>query len=265
MEYLKAILLAIVEGATEFLPISSTGHLILLEDYLRLSGGDGFAETFMVVIQLPAILAVVVYFWSALWPFGKDKDTRAIIVLWIKIVVAFLPAAVLGVLLDDFIEAKLFNPLTVAIALLIGGIVLIVLERGERPARIPTVHAISYATGIGIGFFQCLAMIPGTSRSAATIIGAMALGASRSAAAEFSFFLAIPTMLGATAYKLFKNGMNFTPHQWGLILVASVVSFAVAYSVVALFMNFIRKHRFTVFGYYRIALALLVLALMLFR
>ncbi len=262
MEYLKAIILAIVEGATEFLPISSTGHLILVEDYLRLGGEPGFAETFMVVIQLPAILAVVVYFWHALWPFGAEKDAHAILMLWTKIVAAFLPAAVLGVLLDDFIEEKLFNPFTVSVALLVGGVVLILLERGERPVRIPTVHAITYATGIAIGFFQCLAMIPGTSRSAATIIGAMVLGASRPAAAEFSFFLAIPTMVGATTFKLIKNGVNFTPHQWGLIAVASVVSFMVAYSVVAFFMNYIRKRRFTVFGYYRIALAMLVLLLL---
>jgi undecaprenyl-diphosphatase len=261
MEFLKVIVLAIVEGVTEFLPISSTGHLILFEEFIRFKQSEGFAAAFMVVVQLPAILAVVVYFWSRLWPFGKPREERdRVLVLWTKIVVAFLPAAVFGFLLDDFIEAKLFNPIVVAIALLVGGVVLILLERRERQPRFEHAGQAGYGRALAVGFFQCLAMIPGTSRSAATIIGGMALGASRAAAAEFSFFLAIPTMLGATTLKLVKGGADFTGMEWALLAVGSVVSFVVAYAVVAFLMNYIRRHDFKAFGYYRIALALAVLA-----
>lgn len=259
MEYINAILLGIVEGLTEFLPISSTGHLILVEQYLPL-GDESFAKTFMVVIQLPAILAVVAYFWKRLWPFVPGKDPRPTINLWSKIVVGFFPAAAVGVVLDDFIEAKLMNEITVAIALVVGGIILILLERRSPRVRFNDASDISYTTAAYIGFFQCFAMIPGTSRSAATIIGGLALGASRPAAAEFSFFLAIPTMLGATTLKLLKSGFDFTPHQWGLLAAGSVVSFLVALAAVAWLMRFIQHHKFTPFGYYRIALGAAVLA-----
>lgn len=261
MEFVKAIILAIVEGVTEFLPVSSTGHLILVEEFVRLRQSEGFAAAFMVIIQLPAILAVVVYFWPRLWPFGKPREVRnAVLSLWTKIVVAFLPAAVFGFLLDDFIESRLFNPVVVAIALLAGGVALLLIERGERRPRFDHAGAAGYGQALGVGLFQCLAMIPGVSRSAATIIGGMALGASRAAAAEFSFFLAIPTMLGATTLKMVKGGARFTGTQWALLAVGSAVSFVVAYAVVAIFMTYIRKHDFKVFGYYRIALALAVLA-----
>lgn len=262
MDFFVASLLAVIEGITEFLPISSTGHMILVEDYLKLGTDTGFADTFMVAIQLPAILAVVVYFWNVLWPFGRAKDTARIIWLWIKIVAAFLPAAILGFLFDDLIEAWLFNSVTVALALIVGGVILIALELRPPRNTMPTVHDICLGKGILIGLFQCLAMIPGTSRSAATIIGGMLLGASRPAAAEFSFFLAIPTMLGATTLKMLKNGLDFTPHQWGLLAVGSVVSFVVAYAVVAAFMRYIRSRSFAPFGYYRIALGLVVLLLL---
>lgn len=263
MDFLNAFILAVVEGITEFLPISSTGHMILVQDYLPLGGNKAFADTFMVAIQLPAVLAVVVYFWSVLWPFGKAKDTVGIITLWFKIVAAFLPAAVLGFLFDDLIDKWLFNSLTVALALIAGGVILLVIERKPPRNAIPKVQDISFRTGILIGFFQCLAMIPGTSRSAATIIGAMLLGASRPAAAEFSFFLAIPTMLGATSLKLLKNGFDFTAQQWALLALGSIVSFLVAYAVVAAFMAYIRTRSFSPFGYYRIALGILVLLLVL--
>ncbi len=263
MDFINAIILAVVEGITEFLPISSTGHMILVEDYLKLGTDPVYADTFMVAIQLPAILSVVLYFWKDLWPFGKTADTRAILTLWTKVVAAFMPAAVLGFLLDDLIEQWLFTSLTVALALIIGGIILIILERRKQTPRFSCVGEVSYAIAVGIGCIQCIAMIPGTSRSAATIIGAMLLGASRSAAAEFSFFLAIPTMLGATAFTLMETGLRFTGRQWALLAVGSVVSFLVAYAVVAWLMTFIRKHSFTFFGYYRIALGLAVLFLML--
>lgn len=265
VEFLKAIVFAVVEGVTEFLPISSTGHLILLEDFVRFEQSDNFTAAFVVIIQLPAILAVVVYFWSRLWPFGKPREERdKVLVLWTKILVAFSPAVVFGFLLDDFIQARLFNPIVVAVALLVGGVVLLVLEWREREVRFEHAVQAGYGCAFAVGLFQCLAMIPGTSRSAATIIGGMALGASRAAAAEFSFFLAIPTMLGATTLKLVKGGAAFTGKQWALLAVGSVVSFAVAYAVVAFLMNYIRRHDFKVFGYYRIALALAVLAYFLF-
>ena len=261
MEVLKAVIFAVVEGVTEFLPISSTGHMILLEEFLQFRQREQFPAAFMVIIQLPAILAVVVYFWSSLWPFGKPREDRdAVFGLWARIAVAVLPAVVLGFLFDDFIEERLFNPLVVAVTLLAGGVVLLLLERTDRRPRFERAGDAGFGRALAVGFFQCLAMIPGTSRSAATIIGGMALGASRPAAAEFSFFLAIPTMLGATALKIAKGGAAFTSREWVLLAIGSVVSFAVAYGVVAFLMNYIRRHDFKVFGYYRIALALAVLA-----
>jgi undecaprenyl-diphosphatase len=258
--FIKAILLAVVEGLTEFLPISSTGHLILLDRLVRLSSDSDFTDAFIVMIQLPAILSVVLYFWKDLWPFHPDgAERRARFGLWLKIVLAFLPAAVLGVLFGDFIEAYLFNPGTVAAALLVGGIVLIVLEKRRRPGQFATARDIPVTTALLIGLIQCVAMIPGTSRSAATIIGAMLLGSSRVAAAEFSFFLAIPTMAGATAYTVAKRGLHFDALQWAVLGVGSVVSFLVALAVVAALMKFIQHHGFTVFGWYRIALALVVI------
>lgn len=261
MEYLKAVILALVEGITEFLPISSTGHLILVEDFLHL-GDEKFAVAFLVMIQLPAILSVLLYFWRELWPMREGKIQREAVRLWALIVLAFLPAAIIGFLLDDLIEAWLFNPLTVALALIVGGVLLIILERITPQPRFETVHDIGWKTALGIGFAQCLAMIPGTSRSAATIIGAIFLGASRPAAAEFSFFLAIPTLSGAAVFKLLKNGVDFTPHQMGLLAVGSIVSFLTAYAVIAFLMEYVRKHSFAVFGWYRIVLGLVVLGVL---
>jgi len=261
MEYIKAIILAVVEGVTEFLPISSTGHMILVEDILRLDQPESFSNAFMVVIQLPAILSVVVYFWKDLWPIGHARGFQASIGLWTRIVIGFLPAAVLGVLLDDLIDHYLFNPVVVALALVVGGVLLVWLERNPRQGGVPTAFDIDPRRALLIGLAQCMAMIPGTSRSAATIIGAMLFGCSRQAAVEFSFYLAIPTMLGATALKLLKGGIDYTPEQWGLLGVGSVVSFVVAYTVIAGFMGYVRKYSFAPFGWYRIALGGLVLAL----
>lgn len=260
MIYLKAIILAIVEGVTEFLPISSTGHMIILDEYVKLSSDKHFSDTFVVVIQLPAVLSVLLYFWRQLWPFSggalqRDEKLR----LWSKIVVAFLPAAIFGALLNDFIENRLFNPAVVAVALLVGGVLLVALERRDKPARLLTSPDITYRIALLIGLAQCLAMVPGTSRSAATIIGAMLLGASRTAAAEFSFFLAIPTMLGAAVFTIAKSGSAFSPEQWRVLAIGSVISFLTAFAVIAAFMNYIRRKDFRVFGYYRIILAVLVL------
>ena len=262
MIFLKAALLGIVEGLTEFLPISSTGHMLLVDRFLALTPDKTFNDAFMVIIQLPAVLAVVLYFWARLWPLGKPVAERnATILLWTKIVAAFVPAAVIGFLLDDLIEKWLFNAVVVCIALIVGGVILIVLESRKRRPVVTGTDAMSYARAVGVGFIQCIAMVPGTSRSAATIIGAMALGADRKTAAEFSFFLAIPTMLGATALKLLKNGLIFTGVQWGALAVGSVVSFVVAYAVVAFLMRYIQRHDFKVFGYYRIVLGAIVLLL----
>jgi undecaprenyl-diphosphatase len=259
--YLKAILLAIVEGITEFLPISSTGHMIIVDEYVKLSPDKTFADAFMIMIQLPAVLAIAVLFRKDLWPFVWDREeTRARLVFWMKIVAGFLPAAVAGVLLGNSIEAKLLSPKPVATALLVGGVALIALEYRRHPGVLAAARDIPFKTAMLIGCFQCLGMIPGTSRSAATIIGGMILGASRVAAAEFSFFLAIPTMFGATAFKVMKNGLHFSGGQWLVVAVGSLVSFLVAYAVVAAFVGYIRRHDFKPFGYYRIGLALLVFA-----
>lgn len=263
---LKAVLIAIVEGITEFLPISSTGHMILVDEFLHLSDSKTFTTAFEVIIQLGAIASVVVYFWKDLWPFaGTPERQKATWSLWSKVIIAVLPAVVLGLLFDDAIEAHLFNPTVVAVTLLVYGIALIVLERynGRKQSfKIDSVSAVPFGLAIAIGCFQCLAMVPGTSRSAATIIGAMLLGLSRGAAAEFSFFLAIPTMAGASLLTIVKSGMSFSSFEWLVIGVGFAVAFLVAYAVIKFFMNFIRKHDFSVFGYYRIVLGILVLLLL---
>jgi len=256
---INAIILGIIEGLTEFLPISSTGHLILLEDVFPLTGSAGFRETFMITIQLPAILAVALYFWKRLWPFQQNTTFSETGKLWFKIGVAFLPAAVLGVLFDGLIETWLFSSLSVALALVVGGIIILGIERARLAPKIHNTGDINLKTAFGIGLFQCLAMIPGTSRSAATIIGAMLLGTNRQSAAEFSFFLAIPTMLGATAYKVIKAGLHLEHREWLLIALGGIASFFAAYIVVAAFMNYIRRHSFTPFGYYRIVLGVIIL------
>lgn len=262
MSLIKVLLFGIVEGLTEFLPVSSTGHMIVIERWLTLGGSPGFAETFMIVIQLPAILAVVLYFRARLFPFYPGADTPAVLRLWFKIAVAFLPAAVLGLLFDDIIEEWFFNPLSVSVALIIGGAVLLLLERPGRAPRYERVADIGFGIALVIGLFQCLAMMPGTSRSAATIIGAMVLGASRPAAAEFSFFLAVPTMLGATVFKTLKSGLDLSGGEWLLIGAGGLASFITAYLVVAAFMHYIQRRDFKPFGYYRIALGALILFLL---
>jgi undecaprenyl-diphosphatase len=259
-EYISSIVLGVVEGITEFLPISSTGHLIIVNRFVNFTGS--FASTFDVVIQLGAILSVVVYFWKRLFPFGAHStaaEKRQIFTIWFKAAVGVIPALVLGFAFGNIIEEKLFNPVTVAVALVVGGAVMIYLENRKKHAKINSISGLTYKTAFAIGLIQCLAMIPGTSRSAATIIGAMFLGASRLVAAEFSFFLAIPTMVAASGYSLLKTGGNLSHHEIFLLATGFAVSFAVALAVIAVFMRYITRHDFKVFAYYRIALGGIIL------
>jgi undecaprenyl-diphosphatase len=259
----KSIILGIVEGITEFLPISSTGHLIIVNRFINFTGS--FATMFDIVIQLGAILSVIVYFWGRLYPFSAQKsiaNKKEVWDTWKKTIVGVLPALVIGGTLGHKVEEHLFNPLVVAGALFVGGFFLIIIENRKRSDSITDVAALTYPIVIAIGLIQCLAMIPGTSRSAATIIGAMLLGASRFVAAEFSFFLAIPTMVAASAYSLFKHGAAVSSTEWLALAVGFVVSFLVAWSVIALFMKYIRRHNFKPFGYYRIILAVIILILL---
>ena len=264
-DILKVIILSLVEGLTEFIPVSSTGHMIIADKFLKLSDNQSFVNAFEIIIQLGAILAVVVYFWHKLWPFSKGltkAQSRGIILKWIKIIIAVLPAVVLGLLFDDIIDKYLFNVTVVASMLVFYGIVLIWVENGKRGnGGISTVKDIPISKLIGIGLFQCLAMIPGTSRSAVTIIGGVLLGLNRVLATEFSFFLAIPTMLGATLLKIVKMGAKLTGYEWMLIALGFVLSFIFAYIVIKVFMNYIKKHNFKIFGYYRIVLGIAVFIL----
>lgn len=265
--FLIVIILGIVEGMTEFLPVSSTGHMILVEEFIGNGGLSAkFMESFLIIVQLGAIIAVVIYFWKDLTPFVKDKNAFVSRMrLWIKVIVGVLPAAVIGLLLDDYIsEYFLGNVFVVATTLIFYGIILIIIEKFYKSeGKIDSFGKLSYKMAFTIGFFQCLAMIPGTSRSGATIIGSLLLGLSRGVATEFSFFLAIPTMFGATLLKLVKNGMNFTALEWQLIGVGSLVSFIVAYLVIKWFMGYIKKRDFVFFGIYRIILGILVLIFLL--
>ena len=267
IELLKAVLFGIVEGITEWLPISSTGHLILLNEFVTLKMTDEFQSMFDVVIQLGAILAVIVLFFHKLNPFAPSKDKgekKQTWELWFKVIVAIIPSGLLGVLFDDWMDAHLHNGIVVAIALIVYGVAFILVERmnsGKKPL-IESVHAIDYKTALLIGAFQCLSLIPGTSRSGATILGALLLGVSRSAGAEFSFFLAIPTMLGASALKLLKfvlSGVSATGLELLVLAVGCVVSLAVSLLVIKGLMEYVRKRSFAVFGFYRIALGILVI------
>lgn len=263
------IILAVVEGITEFLPVSSTGHMILVN---KLIGGEylspTFTNNFLIIIQLGAILSVVVYFWKDLTPFVGTKERFILrFRLWLKIIVGVLPAMVIGLLLDDIIDKYfLDNVLIVAITLIVYGVIFIGIEviyklKNIKP-KVKRFAGLKYRTAFLIGFFQCLAMIPGTSRSGATIIGALLLGLSRPLAAEFSFYLAIPTMFGATALKLFKNGLAFTEMEWSYLALGSAIAFVVAYIVIKWFMDFIKKRSFASFGLYRIILGIIVLVLL---
>ena len=272
LELLKAVLFGIVEGITEWLPISSTGHMILLDQLVKLQVSEEFYEMFQVVIQLGAILAVVLLFFHKLNPFSPKKSPKArnqTWQLWFKVIAAVIPSAVLGLLLDDWMEAHLYNYVVVAIALIVYGVAFLYLEQGNGriAPRIKSVHAIDYKTALLIGAFQCLSLIPGTSRSGSTILGAILLGVGRSAGAEFSFFLAIPTMVGASGLKLVKflaSGVSVTGVEIGVLVVGCLVSFLVSFLVIKALMDYVRSHSFRVFGIYRIALGIVVLIYFLF-
>ena len=267
IELLKAVLFGIVEGVTEWLPVSSTGHIILLDEFIKLRVSPEFMEMFEVVIQLGAILAVIVLFFQKLNPFAPkktEKQKQDTWQLWFKVVVAVLPSAVIGLLLDDWMDAHLYNYVVVAITLIVYGVAFLFVEKRNqgKSLKVKNVYEIDYRTAILIGCFQCLSLIPGTSRSGSTILGAILLGVGRSAGAEFSFFLAIPTMLGASALKLLKfllSGVSATGMEIGVLLVGCIVSFVVSIAVIRGLMEYVRKHSFSVFGIYRIGLGALVL------
>ena len=268
LEILKAILYGIVEGVTEWLPISSTGHMVLLDSLLPLNVSPAFWDVFLVVIQLGAILAVCLLFFHKLIPFSLTKsraERQDTFVLWSKVILAVIPAGVVGLLWDDWFTEHFYNNFVIAFTLILYGVLFLVVERrnhGLRP-RVRSVNQISYRTALLIGVFQLLSLIPGTSRSGATILGAIFLGCSRWAAAEFSFFLAIPVMLGASALRLVKaflEGAVFTAGEWGLLLTGSIVAFVVSVIAIRSLMDYVRKHDFTVFGWYRIVLGIVVLA-----
>ena len=267
LEFLKAVLFGIVEGITEWLPVSSTGHLILLDEFVELKVSPAFYEMFQVVIQLGAIAAVIVLFFHKLNPFSPKKDAvqkKGTWTLWLKVVAAVIPSAVIGLLLDDWMDAHLYNYIVVAITLILYGVAFLFVEKwnAARTMKIQSVEQIDYRTAILIGAFQCLSLIPGTSRSGSTILGAIVLGVSRSAGAEFSFFLAIPTMLGASALKLLKfllEGVSATGTEVMVLITGCVVSFLVSLAVIKGLVEYVRKHSFSVFGIYRIVLGVLVL------
>lgn len=275
-EIIKAIIYGIVEGVTEWLPISSTGHLILVEELIPFQGvSEDFFGMFDVVIQLGAILAVVVLFWNQIWPFAltrKEREGKSgpmsfvkmdVMTLWFKILVSCVPAAVIGVLFDDVLDALFYNPVCVALALIIFGVAFIVIENWNK-GRSPKVNALAgltYQMALLIGVFQVIAAVfPGTSRSGATIVGALLIGVSRTVAAEYTFFLAIPVMFGASLLKVVKFGFAFTSLELVLLLLGTAVSFVVSLFVLRFLMGYIKKHDFKVFGWYRIALGLVVLA-----
>lgn len=270
IELLKVIFLGIVEGITEWLPVSSTGHLILVEEFIKLNVSEAFWEMFMVVIQLGAIMAVVVLYFKGLWPFQNQKKAKGALeryvktdkmIMWFKIVVSCIPSIVIGLPFNDFIEAHFNNYLVVSIMLIVYGIFFILIENynKKRTASINSVVEIGWKTAFLIGVFQLLAVIPGTSRSGATIIGGILLGTSRTVAAEYTFFLAIPTMFGASLLKLVKFGLNFTGTEAIILIVGTLVSFVVSILAIKFLMGYIKKHDFKVFGWYRIALGIVVL------
>lgn len=275
IELLKAVLFGIVEGITEWLPISSTGHMILLNEVVKLDVSKEFYSMFQVVIQLGAILAVVILFWNQIWPFGK-KDNKAPLTkggvgawvktdkfkLWFRILVSTIPAGIVGVLWDDLFESLFYNYTTVAIMLILFGVAFILIENWNKgkSMKVTSLESIDYRLAFFIGLFQLIAAVfPGTSRSGATIVGALLLGVSRTVAAEYTFFLAIPVMFGASLLKIWKFGLHFTANEAMILIVGMVVAFAVSIVVIRFLMGYIKKHDFKVFGWYRIALGFLVL------
>lgn len=266
IEWLKVVFLGIVEGITEWLPISSTGHMLLVDEFITLDASDSFKDMFFVIIQLGAILAVVTIFWNKMWPFQMKDKTQSVFKkdtwsMWFKTVVACIPGAVVTLLFDDFIEAHLHTAVVISIALIFYGVAFIVIENWNktRTPKVETLNDITYKTAFFIGMFQVLSIIPGTSRSGATIIGALLLGVSRVAAAEFTFFLAVPVMFGLSALKLIKFGLSFTGAELAILIIGCVVAYLVSIVVIKFLMGYIKKHDFKIFGWYRIVLGVIVL------
>ena len=275
LEIIKAIILGIVEGITEWLPISSTGHIILVEQFLKQDQSQDFKDMFDVVIQLGAIMAVVIIFWKKLWPFGRKGNAHPlnktpfgkmvktdIFIMWFKVLVACIPAAVVGLAFDDWIDAHLRTPYVIAVALIVFGIAFIVVENWNktRKPKVNSIEELTYQAAFIIGVFQLIAaLFPGTSRSGATIVGALLIGIARPVAAEFTFFLAVPTMFGASLLKLLKFGFHFTGSEFAVLLTGMIVSFIVSIFVIKFLMDYIKKHDFKAFGWYRIGLGILVL------
>ena len=270
IEFLKAVFFGIIEGITEWLPISSTGHMILADEFVNLKASDSFKEMFFVVIQLGAILAVPTLFFNRLNPFSKEKtkdERKSVIDLWMKVIVGALPAALIGVVFDDILDEYLYTPIVISIALVVYGIAFIVIERVKNKQgndfRVKSIDALTYKDALTIGAFQVLSLIPGTSRSGSTILGGMITGVSRVASAEFSFFMAIPIMLGASGLKLLKffmQGVSLGVNEIMILLIGIVVSYIVSLIVIKFLMDFVKKHSFSVFGIYRIILGAFVLA-----
>lgn len=266
-EIIKAILLGIIQGITEWLPISSTGHMILFEHWFPMDFSKDFIDLFFVFIQIGSVLAVVLLFIKTLNPFRKGDDGTHLkhsLILWVKIAIASLPAALLGLLFNDLIDTYLYNPWVIAAMLVVYGALFIYVEKTQTQPTIHRLDEISYKDAALIGVFQTFALIPGTSRSGATILGALWLGATRPIAAEFSFFMSIPILLGAGGLKLIKAGFGWSGFEWFILLLGTVVAFLVSVLVIRFLMDFVKKHSFTLFAYYRFALAALVLILMIF-
>lgn len=269
IELIKVIIIGIIQGITEWLPISSTGHMILADELLRLNVSDAFMEMFRVVIQFGSILAVVVLYFHKLNPFAPSKSDvqkRQTWRLWFKVIVGIIPAGIVGVLFDDWLNDHLYNYVTVAVALIVYGVAFIAIEKirkGKTP-RVDSVDRLDYKTALGVGCFQTLSLIPGTSRSGSTILGAMILGMSREAAAEFSFFMAIPVMLGASLLKMLKFGFLFTSSELIVLIVGVLIAFVVSVAAIKFLTGFIKKHSFAVFGWYRIILGAIVLGAFIF-
>ena len=267
IEIVKVIILGIVEGITEWVPISSTGHMLLVDEFIHMNMTEEFKEMFFYVIQLGAILAVVILFWNKMWPFQTRDKVRPFIKkntfeTWIKVVIACIPGTIVAVLFDDYIEAHLHTPTVIALMLIIYGVLFIVIENWnkKRTPKTAELDDISYKTAFLIGLFQVLSVIPGTSRSGATIIGALILGVSRVAAAEFTFFLAVPVMIGMSGIKLIKFGLNFSAAEVLILAVGCIVAFLVSILVIKFLMSYIKKKDFKLFGWYRIVLGIIVLA-----
>lgn len=268
IEILKVIIIGIVEGITEWLPISSTGHMILCDEFVSLNMSGEFKDMFFYVIQLGAIIAVPVMFWNKMFPFNLTDKAKPLIKkdifsMWFKVVAACIPSAVFGILFDDYVEAHFGTPLTISLMLILYGVAFIVVEKlnKNKPSKVETLSDITYSLAFIIGLFQVLSIIPGTSRSGATIVGALIFGVSRTAAAEFTFFLALPTMIGASLLKLLKFGFSFTGAEIVILVLGMIVAFVVSLMAIKFLMNYVKKHDFAAFGIYRIILGAIILAL----